>query len=176
MKVIGILITAILCFSFYYTAKPPEDTMEEILKKATFKKEIFEDFKNYEAIGNILSLNIDTILRKAKKTKFDEVIPFHSFSHDAAPQNMNIKGLPFFIYKVVDSLWNKIGQDNILELIINDDKSVIINAYYYRRSDTIAEDHQLIWNIKSGDNNNSFDLYKDTIFKNCTYRIGVAKD
>lgn len=176
MKVTAFAILAFFCFSFYYTARPYEDTLEETLKKASFKKEIFAGFKNYEALGNIISANIDTILHKVKKTKFDSIIPFHSFSYDAAAQNMNIKDLPFFIYKRVDSLWNEIGHDNILELIVNDDRSVVINVYYYSRSDAITEDHELIWNIKSFDNNHSFDLYKDTVFKDCTYRIGVAKD
>jgi hypothetical protein len=158
------LILLLFSSCFFEPHKPTQNELKETMNGAKFDTNILNIFSIYQSLSQVVSKN------------FDFIVPFEYYYNSAA-LGTNIKDMPNFVYKQVDSLWRQIGKDNIVSLQVYNNKTIIIKALMTKAPHNTLIVHQLIWNMQPFDSNHSFDLLKDTLLtKNCTYRLGVSQN
>jgi hypothetical protein len=180
MKLLFVFLSfLIFSFSSCFLAEhePTEKEFKKAIDNEVIDNRIIKNFGAYESIANVIIKNINAITKKAHEIEGGSMnYSCFTYYYNTSAQNTNIKDLPDFVYKRIDSLWKILGNNGISSIEICNDKLIIINAIMKKSSNNITVVHELIWNIKPFDNNNRFSLLKDTLLsKECTYRIGVAQ-
>jgi hypothetical protein len=182
------LLPAAACFS---PPVPAKEELAEVMKNAKYDNEVFKNFALYKSLADFLKKNADTIIALAnrKASEADKINPAavgeycFEFSYNAVAANSNIKDMPDFVYKQVNSLWKIVGENNISKIAVCSrrssanivTKTVTIDFKWHKAAHHTVVIEQLTGNFQSF--LNTFPVCRDTaLANNYIYRLGVAQD
>ena len=160
----------------------------DLLKKATFDKNIIENIAKYQNLEIFLKKNIDTLIKFRynkniasinkdgeieSSIKIDDDCYF--FFQDGGGYN-DISNVPDYLTRELDSLFHSFKTTEIQGYeVCKNNKIKIVLKNEERDKNGYFISHELLWNTKVG-KDYEFENYKDTLIdKDCIYRIGLTK-
>jgi hypothetical protein len=164
----GFIVLFILSCSDH---KPTQKELEKTLRSSPYDSNLMHKLPDLEAIANIIKSNLDTVISSGRD------FYCNYYLKKSVAQGTNIRDLPDFVFKKIDSLWQHVDNENLMSLEVCFDKRITITARFELLPDNIARRHLFLWNRTPKDLHASLGLTKDTLLNNnCYYIIDINQN